>query len=70
MSAVKHVRFVAQTPWRRKETRSLPKAMEWLEQQVIDQGHLDDFEVTLTVDVTDGEPPGDTDWLERRLGRE
>jgi len=51
VSAVSQVQFTVETPWEAKETRSLPKALEWLEDQVIENGHLDDFEVTLTVGV-------------------
>jgi hypothetical protein len=50
--------------------RSLPDAMDYIEDQVINCGHHDGFFVTLTMGVVEGELPEDTNWLERRLGRE
>jgi len=70
MGAVSKVMFQIETPWEHTQTRSMVKAMEWVEDCTINQGHLDGFYVTMTLDVVEGELPDDTDWLEKRLGRQ
>jgi len=61
MSAVSKVMFEIETPWEWTETRSLPTAMEWVEDQVIDHGHLDGFHVTLTMGIVTAEIEDDDD---------
>jgi len=51
MPKVERVVFNVETPWEQHQTRSMVDALEWLEEQVIDKGHFDGFEVTLTVDA-------------------
>ena len=70
MSAVKRVAFLVVTPDGSHVTRSLPDAMDYIEDQIVNCGHHDGFFVTLTMEVLEGELPEDTNWLERRLGRE
>lgn len=59
MPRVERIVFVAETPWERKETRSMVDALDWVEQQVVDNGTLDGFEVTLTLEVLERGPVDD-----------